>query len=70
VKNNNKLKAYSDSDWAGNIDDRKLQSHNVLFLSSASISWKSIRQASVSLSMIEAEYAALFEVSREVIYIK
>jgi len=70
VKSNVKLKAYSDSDWAGNIDNRKSRLSNVLFLSNVSISWKSIKQASISLSTIEAEYAALCKVSREIVYVK
>ncbi|KMQ85178.1 retrovirus-related pol polyprotein from transposon tnt 1-94 [Lasius niger] len=34
------------------------------------ISWKSKKQGSVALSTMEAEYAALAEISREIIYIK
>jgi len=70
VKSNEKLKPYSNSDWAGNIDDHKSRSGNVLFLSGALINWKSIKQASVSLSTMEAEYAALCEVSLEIVYVK
>jgi len=36
----------------------------------APINWKSMKQASVSLSTMEVEYAALCEISREVIYVK
>jgi len=36
MKNNDKLKAYSDFDWVSNIDDHKSRSgNNVLFLSGA-----------------------------------
>jgi len=70
IKDDESLKAYSDSDWASNIDDRKSRSGNALFLSGAPVSWKSIKQASVSLSTMEAEYTALAEISREIIYIK
>jgi len=68
VKSNEKLKAYSDSDWAGNIDDRKSRSGNILFLSGGSISWKSVKQASVFLSIMEAEYAALYDRVRLFMY--
>lgn len=64
------LTAYTDSDWAGDIDDRKSCSGNVLILSTGPISWKSKKQTSVALSTMEAEYAALSEVSREIVYIK
>jgi len=70
---NEKLNAYSDSHWEGNIDDRKSRSRwteNVLFLSGEPISWKSIKQASVSLSTMEAEYTVLCEVSHENVYVK
>ena len=70
VKSDEKLKAFSDSDWAGDIDDRRSCLGNVLTLASAPISWKSKKQKSVTLSTMEAEYAALSEVSREIVYIK
>lgn len=70
VKDSKNLIAYSDSDWAGDIDDRKSCSGNVLMLSGGPISWKSKKQCSVALSTMEAEYAALSEVSREIVYIK
>ncbi|KAL0117638.1 hypothetical protein PUN28_008790 [Cardiocondyla obscurior] len=70
TKDEEHLKAYFDSDWAGDIDDRKSCSGNVLMLAMGPISWKSRKQASVALSTMEAEYAALSEVSREVVYLK
>jgi len=70
VKNNEKFKIYFDSDWAGNIDDRKSRSGNVLFFSDDPINWKSIKQTLIPLSTMEAEYAALCEVSREIVYVK
>ena len=69
-KDETNLLAYTDSDWAGDIDDRKSCSGNLLMLSQGPISWKSKKQMSISLSTMEAEYVALSEVSREVIYIK
>lgn len=69
TKDEERLRAYSDSDWAGDVD-RKSCSGNVLTLATSPISWKSRKQASVALSTMEAEYAALSEVSREVVYLK
>lgn len=69
-KDKENLTAYTDSDWAGDVDDRKSCSGNVLVLAQGSISWKSIKQASVALPTTEAEYAALAEASKKVIYIK
>lgn len=70
TKDEERLRAYSDSDWAGDVDDRKSCSDNVLTLTISPISWKSRKQALVALSTMEAEYVALSEVSREVVYLK
>ena len=47
---------YSDSDWAGDLDDRKSTSGYVFMMSGAPISWRSKKQTSVAP---EAEYIAL-----------
>ncbi|XP_039303475.1 secreted RxLR effector protein 161-like [Solenopsis invicta] len=70
TKDKRHLKTYTDSDWAGDIDDRRSCSGNVLMLSTGPISWKSRKQASMALSTMEAEYAALCEVSHEIVYIR
>ncbi|KAK6148391.1 hypothetical protein DH2020_019303 [Rehmannia glutinosa] len=56
-KNENySLKGYSDSDYAGNIDDRKSTSGSCQFLGDCLVSWFSKKQNCVSLSTVEAEY--------------
>lgn len=70
VKNGQRMEAYTDSDWGGDIEDRRSQSGSVLTLASGAISWKSKKQPIVSLSTMEAEYIALSEVSKEVIYLR
>ncbi|KAK6122432.1 hypothetical protein DH2020_043823 [Rehmannia glutinosa] len=56
-KNENfSLKGYSDSDYAGNIDDRKSTSGLCQFLGDCLVSWFSKKQNCVSLSTAEAEY--------------
>ncbi|KAK6122665.1 hypothetical protein DH2020_043593 [Rehmannia glutinosa] len=56
-KNENfSLKSYSDSDYAGNIDDRKSTSGSCQFLGDCLVSWFSKKQNYVSLSTAEAEY--------------
>lgn len=62
VKNKDNLIAYTDSDWAGNIDDRKSCSGNVIILANGPISWMSKKQTSVDLSTMEVEYIALAEI--------
>lgn len=51
-------------------DDRKSCTGNMLILARDSVSWRSTKQTSVVLSTIEAKYAALAKVSKEVTYIK
>ena len=47
---------YSDSDMAGNVDDRKRTSGMIYFLSGGAICWQSTKQNVVALSFCEAEY--------------
>ncbi|MCI01256.1 copia-type polyprotein [Trifolium medium] len=53
-----KLLGWSDSDYAGDLDDRKSTSGYVFMLGSCSISWSSKKQAIVTLSTTEAEFEA------------
>lgn len=52
------LTGFTDSDWAGNIDDRKSTSGFLFNLGSGAISWSSKKQEVVALSTSEAEYIA------------
>ncbi|XP_074277770.1 secreted RxLR effector protein 161-like [Silene latifolia] len=54
-----KLVGYTDSDWAGCLDDRKITSGYVFTLGSGAISWSSKKQETVALSSSKAEYAAI-----------
>ena len=56
---------YSDSDWAGDLDDRKSTSGYLFQISGAAISWRSKKQTCVALSTAEAEYIALASASQE-----
>lgn len=66
----NVLKAYSDSDWAGDRDDRHSTSGSVSVLSGGAINWLSKKQASVALSTVEAEYIALSATTQEVVWLR
>ncbi|XP_034710518.1 uncharacterized protein LOC117933243 [Vitis riparia] len=55
---NDKLVAFIDSDYAGDLEDRKNTSGYVFMLSSGAVSWSSRNQLVVSLSTIEAEFIA------------
>ena len=52
------LVSYSDSNWAGSVEDQKSTSGCFFSLGSAMISWFNRKQSAVSLSTIEAEYIA------------
>ncbi|KAG8488945.1 hypothetical protein CXB51_017000 [Gossypium anomalum] len=51
-----KLVGYSDSDWAGSVDDMKSTSGYFFTLGSGVFSWSSKKQQKVAQSTIEAEY--------------
>jgi len=53
------LIGFSDSDWAGDKDDRKSMCGHVFLLAGAAISWASRKQDVVALSSTEAEYISL-----------
>ncbi|KAL0302344.1 UNVERIFIED_CONTAM: Secreted RxLR effector protein [Sesamum angustifolium] len=50
------LVAYTDNDYAGDVEDRKNTSSYVFLLSSGAVSWSSRKQPVVSLSTTEAEF--------------
>eukprot|EP00253_Pinus_taeda_P024114 PITA_24114 len=52
------LIGYTDSDWAGSVEDRKSTSGYVFHMGSGAISWASRKQPIVALSTVEAEYVA------------
>lgn len=54
----NELVAYTDSDYAGDLDDRRSTSGYVFMMSNGDVSWSSRKQPVVTLSSTEAEYVA------------
>ncbi|XP_059669132.1 uncharacterized mitochondrial protein AtMg00810-like [Cornus florida] len=52
------LVGYSDSDWAGDLDDRKSTSDYCFFMGNVAFTWCSKKQPIVTLSTCEAEYVA------------
>jgi hypothetical protein len=49
---------YSDADWAGNADDRKITSGECFYIGTNMIAWSTKKQNSISLSIAEAKYIA------------
>lgn len=62
--------AYTDSDYAGDLDDRKSTSGYVFLLSSGAVSWSSKKQPIVSLSTTEAEFIAAATCVCQAIWLK
>ncbi|POM75314.1 mitochondrial protein [Phytophthora palmivora] len=64
------LTAYSDADWAGNHDDRRSVSGVMLMMCGAPVVWRSTFQKTVALSSTEAEYMALSDCIKEVVWMR
>ncbi|KAE8706195.1 hypothetical protein F3Y22_tig00110403pilonHSYRG00175 [Hibiscus syriacus] len=56
VSNDYKLVGYSDSDWGGDIDNRRSTTRFVFFMGDTVFIWMSKKQPIVTLSTCEAEY--------------
>lgn len=64
------LHAYSDSDWAGSLDNCKSTSGFCVYFSHNLISWSSKKQTTVSWSSTESEYRFLAVASTELIWLQ
>jgi hypothetical protein len=63
------LTGYSESDWAGNLDDQISTTGYAFGIESRVISWSSKNQPTVSLSSTEAENKALCAITCEVVWL-
>ena len=61
---------YCDSDWAGDVSDRKSTSSYVFMRSGCAISWCSKKQTIVATSSCEAEYISMSSACKEAIWMK
>ena len=61
---------FSDSDWGGDLDDRKSTSGYLFQISGAAVSWRSKKQTCVALSTAEAEYMALASAAQEAMWLR
>eukprot|EP00253_Pinus_taeda_P029202 PITA_29202 len=64
------LVGFTDSDWAGDPDDRKSTAGYVFPLGSGPITWACKKQAAISLSSAEAEYRGAVEASKEALWLR
>ncbi|OWB64646.1 hypothetical protein B5S29_g5835 [[Candida] boidinii] len=64
------LIGYCDADWANDKSDRASNTGYVFKLSDGPISWRSKKQATVAQSSTEAEYLALGDAVRELLWLR
>ncbi|GMF00163.1 unnamed protein product [[Candida] boidinii] len=64
------LIGYCDADWANDKSDRASNTGYVFKLSDGLISWRSKKQVTVAQSSTEAEYLALGDAVRELLWLK
>ncbi|CAM8877995.1 unnamed protein product [Rhodiola kirilowii] len=64
------VEGFVDSDYAGNLDTRKSQTGLVFTVFGTAVSWKANLQKVVALSTSEAEYMAITEAVKEVLWLK
>lgn len=62
-------KMFSDSEFASDVISRRSVSGFILFIGSGPVCWQSKRQKSIATSTMEAEYIALFEAAKQVIWV-
>jgi len=60
---------FSDSDFAGDLDDRKSTSGYVFTLGNGVISWRAHKQPLITFSTVEAEYIGVLDATKEAIWI-
>lgn len=69
-KGDEELLAYTDSDYAGEVSDRKSTSGHVFTLSGGAVSWASKKQPIVTLSTTEAEYVVVVSCATQGIWMR
>ena len=69
-QDNEELVAFTDSDYAGDVDDRKSTSGYLFLLGGGAVSWASKKQPIVTLSTTEAEYVAATACACQAIWLK
>ena len=64
------ITGYCDADWGGDKNDRKSTTGYCTFINNNLISWCTKKQATVALSSTEAEYMAICEVAKEIMWLR
>jgi len=67
---NGYIHAYSDSDFAGDINDRKSTSGHIILMGNSPICWFSKKQSIVATSTAEAEYISISECAKKALWLR
>ena len=65
----NRVKCFTDADWAGSKEDRRSTSGYCVFVGGNLVSWKSKKQGVVSRSSTESEYRAMTQSVCEIMWL-
>ena len=66
----NRLWGWVDADFAVDLDTRQSHRGYVIMMNGWTISWRSVKQKSVSLSTAESEWYAASEAGKELLYLR
>jgi hypothetical protein len=69
-KNEITLRSYADADFATDIETRKSNTGYINFIAGSCISWRAKRQKCIATSTAEAEYIAVYEVAKEIVWLR
>jgi hypothetical protein len=69
-RNNLRPTIFSDSDWAGDDDDKKSTLAYLVIIAGGPVDWRCAKQASVACSSTEAEYMSASEAVMEAAYLR
>ena len=69
-RSNLPLTGFSDSNWIGNVDDRKSTTGGCFYVGANLVAWVSKKQNFVSLSTAEAEYIATGSCCSQLLWMK
>ena len=61
--------SFSDSDYAGCVDDKKSTFGYIFMMAVGAVSWKSVKQTLTTSSTMEAEYVACYEATYHAIWL-
>lgn len=64
------IKVFTDSDYAGDLNDRKSTTGHLVLWDGAAVTWSSKKQSIVALSSTEAEYVAAAACACQVVWVK